>query len=176
MCLNPRGQSQAFGYRFSLLRCHTLSRPAVRSHTKALSPSPRFELRRMRNTNGRKTAGIAIPTARIAPYFVYPSTNLPFKLDALGGIVGEYFMFPAVDTTKSKDVPLGLSGIHRKTPYGVGTGAFDSHYTLTRELGKRSLFREGAGCRELLNAFPQAGASLHLISDYRSWSEKSAKS
>ena len=25
-------------------------------------------------------------------------------------------MSPAVDTTKSKDVPVGLSGLHRKTP------------------------------------------------------------
>jgi hypothetical protein len=66
----------------------------------------------MQHTNSGKTASIATPTTRIAPYLVYPSTNLLFKLDALGGILGEYFVFAAVDTTKSKDVPLGLSGLH----------------------------------------------------------------
>jgi len=78
----------------------------------------------MQNTNRRKTAGIAIPTTRIAPYLIYAVTDSVFRLDALGGILGEYFEFPAVDTTKSKDVPLGLSGAHRKTPYGAGTGLF----------------------------------------------------
>src|SRR6516225_4337030 len=95
----------------------TLSRPAVTSQTKSLSRSPRFELRRMRNTNGGETASIAIPTARFAAYFVQPGTDLVFSLDPFGGVFGEYFVFPAVDAAKSKDVPLGLSGIHRKTPY-----------------------------------------------------------
>ena len=93
--------------------------------SQTMTRSPRFEFRGMRNTNGRKTASIALPSTRIAPYSVYPSTNLLFKLDALGGILGEYFVFAAVDTTKSEDVPLRLSGLHRKTPVGAGTGAFD---------------------------------------------------
>src|SRR6516165_11814195 len=99
----------------------------------------------MRNTNGRKTAGIAIPTARIADYLVDPSTNPLFSLDALARILGEYFVFPAVDTAKCKDVPLRLSGLHRKTPVGAGTGAFDSQYTLTGELRKRSFGSRRSG-------------------------------
>ena len=79
----------------------------------------------MRSTNGGKTASIAIPTKRFATYLAQPATDLVFRLDLFGGVFGEYFEFPAVDTAKSKDVPLGLSGIHRKTPVGAGTGAFD---------------------------------------------------
>ena len=45
--------------------------------------------------------------------------------DVFGGVVGEHFIFPAVDTTKRKDVPLGLSRIHRKTPDAAGTSRFD---------------------------------------------------
>jgi hypothetical protein len=78
----------------------------------------------MRYTNGRKTASIAIPTTRLAVYLVQPATDLVFRLDASGGVFGEYFEFPAVDTAKSKDVPLGLSGIHRKTPLLRGTSRF----------------------------------------------------
>ena len=93
----------------------------------------------MRNTDGRKTTSVAIPTTRFAAYLVQPATDLVFRLDLVGRVFGEYFEFPAVDAAKSKDVPLGLSGIHRKTPDGAGTGAFDSHYTLTGEFRKRSL-------------------------------------
>jgi len=35
-----------------------------------------------------------------------------------GGVIGEYFVVSAVDTAKSKDVPSGLSGLHRKTSDG----------------------------------------------------------
>ena len=35
-----------------------------------------------------------------------------------GGVIGKYFVFSAVDTAKSKDVPSGLSDLHRKTPDG----------------------------------------------------------
>ena len=89
--------------------------------TSALSSSPRFDFRRMRNTNGRKTASIAIPTTRFAAYLVKPATNLVFKDNSFGRVVGGYFEFPAVDTAKCKDVPLRLSGLHRKTPVGAGT-------------------------------------------------------
>jgi hypothetical protein len=78
----------------------------------------------MGNTNGRKTASIATPATRIAPYLVYPVADSVFMNDVFGAIVGEHLVFPAVDTAKSKDVPLGLPGIHRKTPYGAGTGRF----------------------------------------------------
>ena len=74
----------------------------------------------MQNTNGRKTASIAIPTTRLAAYLVQPATDLVFRLDPFGGVVGEYFVSRAVDTAKSKDVPSGLSGLHRKTPDGGG--------------------------------------------------------
>ena len=89
-----------------------------------MTRSPHFELRRMRNTNGGETTRIAIPTTRFAAYLVQAPTDLVFKDNSFGRVVGEYFVFPAVDTPKSKDVPPGLSGIHRKTPYGAGTGRF----------------------------------------------------
>jgi hypothetical protein len=89
-----------------------------------MTRSPRFEFRRMQYTNGRKTASIAIPTTRFAAYLVQPATDLVFKDNSFGRVVGEYFVLPTVDTTKSKDISLGLSGIHRKTPYGAGTGHF----------------------------------------------------
>jgi hypothetical protein len=63
----------------------------------------------MRNTNGGKTASIAIPATRFATYFVQPATDSIFRLDAFGGIFSKDFEFPADDTTKSKDVPLRLS-------------------------------------------------------------------
>ena len=72
----------------------------------------------MHNTNGRKTAGIAIPTARIAPYLIYPVTDSVFRNGVFGEVIGEYFVFSAVDTAKSKHVPSGLSGLHRKTSDG----------------------------------------------------------
>ena len=78
----------------------------------------------MHNTNGRKTAGIAIPATRIAPYLVYPVADSVFMNDVFGAVVGDHFIFAAVDTTKRKDAPLGLSRIHRKTSYGAGTGRF----------------------------------------------------
>ena len=74
----------------------------------------------MRNTNGGKTASIAIPTARFTAYLVQPASDLVFALDAVGGVSGENFVFPAVGTAKCKDVPLRLSGLHRKTPDGGG--------------------------------------------------------
>ena len=77
----------------------------------------------MHNTNGRKTAGIAIPATRIAPDFVYPVADSVFMNDVFGAVVGEHFIFPAVDTTKRKDVPL-VFPYSRKTPYGAGTGRF----------------------------------------------------
>ncbi len=49
------------------------------SQTKSLSRSARFELRRMRNTNGRKIASIAISTTRFATYLVQPATDLVFR-------------------------------------------------------------------------------------------------
>src|SRR5215469_9523189 len=78
------------------------------SQTKPLSGSPRFELGRMRNTNRRKTAGIAIPATRFAAYFVQPATDSIFRLDPFGGIFSKDFESPADDTMKSKDVPLRL--------------------------------------------------------------------
>ena len=48
------------------------------SQTKSLSRSARFELRRMRNTNRRKIASIAISTTRFATYLVQPATDLVF--------------------------------------------------------------------------------------------------
>ena len=56
---------------------------------------------------------------------VQPASDLVFRLDAIGGVSGEYFVFPAVDAAKCKDVPLRLSALHRKTPVGAGTDAFD---------------------------------------------------
>jgi len=99
--------------------------PAAASQPWSLSRSPRLGFRRMRNTNGRKTASITRPTTRIAAYLVDPSANPLLRLHAVAGILGEYSVFPAVDATKCKDVPLRLSCLHRKTPVGVGPGAFD---------------------------------------------------
>jgi len=107
----------------------------------------------MRNTNGRKTASIAIPTTRFAAYLVQPATDLVLKDNSFGRVVGEYFAFPAVDTPKSKDVPPGLSGIHRKNPYGAGTGRFWLHYTLTGELRKRSFGSRRSGERAQAHNF-----------------------
>jgi len=42
-------------------------------------------------------------STRIAGYFVYPTTDSVLGLDSFGGVVGEYFVSSAVDTTKSKD-------------------------------------------------------------------------
>jgi len=72
----------------------------------------------MRNTNSRKTTNIATPTTRITPYLIYAVTDSVFRSDVFGGVIGEYFVVSAVDTAKSKDVPSGLSGLHRKTPDG----------------------------------------------------------
>src|SRR6516162_6576438 len=102
-----------------MLGRRSLRRPAVASQTESLPRSPRFELRRMRNTNSGKAASIAIPATRFAAYFIQPATDLIFKLDPFGGIFSKDFEFPADDTTKSKDVPLRLSDLHRKTPYGA---------------------------------------------------------
>ena len=98
---------------------------AVGSQAESVSRGLRLEFLRMRNTNGGKTASSAIPTTRFAAYLVQPATDLIFRLDPVGGVFGKYFVFPAVDTAKGKDVPLGLSGLHRKTPDSAGTGAFD---------------------------------------------------
>ena len=60
--------------------------------------------------------------------------------DVFGGVIGEYFVFSAVDTPKGKDAPSGLSGLHRKTPDGGARQRRPRlHYTLTHESGKRSL-------------------------------------
>jgi hypothetical protein len=112
------------GHRLSMLaRCPI--RTAAASQPCSLSRSPGLEFRRMRNTNGRKTASIALPTAQIAAYLVDPSANPLLRLHAVAGILGEYSVFPAVDAAKCKDIPLRLSCLHRKTPVGVGPGAFD---------------------------------------------------
>jgi len=113
--------------------------------TKSLYRSPRLQFHRMRNTNGRKTASIAPPVTRIAAYLVDPTADLLLRLHAVARILGKYFVFPAVDAAKCKDVPLRLSGLHRKAPVGVGTGAFDSQYTLTGELRKRSFGSRRSG-------------------------------
>ena len=97
-----------------------LRRLGVASQTASLSRSPRFELRRMRNTNRGETASIAIPTTRLAAYLVQPATDLVFKDNSFGRVLGEYFVLLAVDAAKCKDVPLRLSGLHRKTPDGGG--------------------------------------------------------
>ena len=39
-----------------------------------------------------------------------------FRLEGLGGIAGECFVSPAIDTAKREDVPVGLHAKHRKTP------------------------------------------------------------
>ena len=78
----------------------------------------------MRNSNRGETATIAIPTTRVRTYFEYPHPDSALRLDFVSGVVGEYFLFSAVDTTKGKDVPAGLSDLHRKTPDGAVTGRF----------------------------------------------------
>src|SRR5215469_15812803 len=95
-----------------------LRRLAVASQTESLSRRPRFRLSRMRNTNGRKTTNIATPTTRIARYLIYAVTDSAFRRDVFGGVIGEYVVSATVDTAKSKDVPSGLSGLHRKIPDG----------------------------------------------------------
>ena len=98
--------------------------PAAASQPCSLSRSPRLECRRMRNTNGRKTASIALPTTRIAAYVVDPSANPRLRLQAAARILREYSVFPAVDAAKCKEIPLRLSCLHRKTPV-EGPGVFD---------------------------------------------------
>jgi hypothetical protein len=49
------------------------------SQTKSLSRSAHLELRRMRDTNGSKTASITIPTTRFATYLVQPAMDLVFR-------------------------------------------------------------------------------------------------
>ena len=88
------------------------------SQPESLPRSPRLRVRQLRNTNRGKTTSIATPTTRIAPDLVYPATDSVFRNDVFGGVIGEYFVFSAVDTAKSKDVPSGLSGLHRKTSDG----------------------------------------------------------
>ena len=67
---------------------------------------------------------VCVPRPRMETAGQPPVADSVFMNDVFGAVVGEYFVFPAVDTPKSKDVPPGLSGIHRKTPYGAGTGRF----------------------------------------------------
>ena len=124
-----------------MLGRRTLARAAVASQPKSLSRSPRFRLLRLQNTNGRKTTNVSPPTTRIARYLIYAVTDSVFRRDVFGGVIGEYFVFSAVDTTKSKNVPSGLSGLHRKTPDGGGLRRPCLHYTLTHESGKRMLLR-----------------------------------
>ena len=124
-----------------MLGRRSLRRTADASQTESLSRSPRFRLLRMRNTNGRKTTNVSPPTTRIARYLIYAVTDSVFRNDVFGGVIGKYFVFSAVDTAKSKDVPSGLSGLHRKTPDGGGLRRPCLHYTLTRESGKRMLLR-----------------------------------
>src|SRR5215469_4270212 len=90
----------------------------------ALPRTPRFELHRMRNIRGRDTAGIALPTTRTANRVIDSSTKFFFRLEGLSGIAGECFVSSAIDTAKRQDVPVGLSGEHRKTSlqsYSPGT-------------------------------------------------------
>ena len=58
-----------------------------------------------------------------------------------GGVISEYFVLSTVDAAKGKDVPSGLSGLHRKTPDGGARRAALDATTLTRESGKRMLLR-----------------------------------
>ena len=101
-----------------MLGRRSLRRHAVASQTESLPRSPRLTLRQLRNTNRGKATSIATPTTGIAPYLVYPVADSVFRSDVFGGVIGEYFVFSAVDTAKSKDVPSGLSGLHRKIPDG----------------------------------------------------------
>ena len=50
---------------------------------------------------------------------IYAITDSIFRRDVFGGVVGEHVVFAAVDATKGKDLPSGLSGLHRKTPDGT---------------------------------------------------------
>ena len=43
----------------------------------------------MRNANGGETASISIPTTRFAAYLVQPATDLVFKDNSFGRVVGE---------------------------------------------------------------------------------------
>ena len=108
----------AEGPSLSMLGRRSIRRPAVASQTESLPRSPRLTVRQLRNTNRGKTASIAIPATRIAPYLIYPATDSVFRNDVFGEVIGEYFVFSAVDTAKSKNIPSGLSSPHRKTSDG----------------------------------------------------------
>ena len=117
------GESQCPGFMkarpsLSMLGRRSLRRPAVASQTQSLPRSLRLTVRQLRNTNRGKTVYIATPAARIAPYLIYPVTDSVFRNGVFGEVIGEYFVFSAVDTAKSKHVPSGLSGLHRKTSDG----------------------------------------------------------
>src|SRR5215472_6639688 len=101
-----------------MLDRRTLRRLAVASQTQSLSRSPRLRLLGRRNRNGRKTTNIATPTTRIARNLIYALTDSVFRRDVFGGVLGEHVVSATVDTAKSKDVPSGLSGLHRKIPDG----------------------------------------------------------
>ena len=56
-----------------------------------------------------------------------------------GGVIAEYFVFSAVDTAKSKHVPSGLFGLHRKARFWTESSAPGGR----REA--RNRFKRGAG-------------------------------
>jgi hypothetical protein len=99
-----------------MLGRRSLRRPTVASQAESLSRSPRLRL--LRNTNGRKTTNIATPTTRIARNLIYAVTDSVFRRDVFGGVLGEHVVSATVDTAKGKDVPSGLSVLHRKIPDG----------------------------------------------------------
>lgn len=106
------------------LLCVEFDQAPAELQTSAPRSSPRFKVHRVSNSNGGLTANVATPSTRIAGYLIYPSTNLVFWLGTLCWILREYFGFSAVDATKGKHVPVGPSGVHRKTPEGAGTRRF----------------------------------------------------
>jgi hypothetical protein len=82
-----------------------------------------------------------------------------------GGVIAEYFVFSAVDTAKSKNVPSGLFGLHRKARFWTESSAPGGR----REA--RNRFKRGAGGfpasveipSEIL--FFRVGLSLRLSKD-----------
>jgi hypothetical protein len=117
----------------------TLSRPAVTSQTKSLSRSPRFELRRMRNTNGGETASIAIPTARFAAYFVQPGTDLVFSLDPSVGYLANTSYFPQLMQRKVRTYPWVFPVFIERLLTARGQASFDCTIRLQVSLASEDL-------------------------------------
>src|SRR6516162_6546801 len=102
-----------------------LRRLGVASQTASLSRSPRFELRRMRNTNGGETASIAIPTTRLAACLVQPVTDWSSGSISSVGYLANTSYFPQLIQRKVRTYPWAFPVFIERLLTARGQATFD---------------------------------------------------